>query len=61
MLLQEPAQIMALIRSGKMINIGGRPVIVPPRSPMPKTIPSTHHRRGENLKVALAFAAIYLV
>ena len=56
MFLHESSQIMALIRSGKMVNIGGRPVIVP------KTPKSTNRRiSGENIKLALAFTAIYLV
>jgi len=55
MFSQQPSQIMALIRSGKVINIGGRPVLVP--KPNPKT--STH--RSDSIKLALAFAAIYLV
>jgi drug/metabolite transporter (DMT)-like permease len=39
---------------GKMINIGGRPVIVPsPRQP--------DHARSHAIKIALAFAAIYLI
>ena len=45
---------MALIRSGKMINIGGRPVIVPRSS-------ATPHDRGHAIKMALAFAAIYVI
>jgi drug/metabolite transporter (DMT)-like permease len=61
MFFHEPAQTMALIRNrrltpGKIINIGGRPVIVP--QPRPS---STGHDRGETIKLALAFAAIYLV
>jgi drug/metabolite transporter (DMT)-like permease len=61
MFLHEPVQMMALIRNGrltteKMINIGGRPVIVP----QPRSSP-TGHDRGESVKMALAFAAIYLV
>ena len=66
MLLHQPAQILALIRSGqlpryrftgeKMVNIGGRPVIVP--NPRPS---DADHHRLETLKLALAFAAIYLV
>ena len=56
MFSSQPAQIVALIRSGKMVNIGGRPVIVPN---------SNSHRRssqsGGSIKLALAFAAIYLV
>jgi drug/metabolite transporter (DMT)-like permease len=61
MFFHEPAQMMALIRNRrltteKMINIGGRPVIVP----QPRSSP-TGHDRGETIKMALAFAAIYLV
>src|SRR5216684_1065760 len=45
---------MALIRSGKMINIGGRPVLVPnPHQPAAG--------RAYSIQIALAFAAIYLV
>jgi drug/metabolite transporter (DMT)-like permease len=54
MINHQPAQIMALIRSGKMINIGGRPVLVP----------NPHHpatSRAYSIQIALAFAAIYLV
>ena len=51
-----PAQILALLRSGKMINIGGRPVIVPePRKPAPT------HDRAYAIKLALAFVAIYVI
>ena len=46
---------MALIRSGKMINIGGRPVIVP------STKPKSSSNRAESIKLGLAFAAIYIV
>jgi drug/metabolite transporter (DMT)-like permease len=61
MFFQESAQMMALIRhrrltTEKMINIGGRPVIVP----QPRSSP-TGHDRSETIKMALAFAAIYLV
>src|SRR6202521_302841 len=56
MVVDRPAQIMALIRSGKMINIGGRPVIVP----MP-TKSATAHDRGLAIKLALAFVAIYVI
>ena len=56
MFFAQPAQILALIRSGKMINIGGRPVIVPePRKP------SNAHDRGLAIKLALAFVAIYVI
>jgi drug/metabolite transporter (DMT)-like permease len=54
MMTDRSTQIMALIRSGEMINIGGRPVIVPRKSEAP-------HDRGHAIKLALAFAAIYLV
>ena len=55
----QPAQIMAMIRSGrlpneKMLNIGGRPVLVP--SPH-KSATS----RASSIQLALAFSAIYLV
>jgi len=52
----QPAQIMALIRSGKLVNIGGRPVIVPnSRSSQ------TDHHRADAIKLALAFTAIYVI
>lgn len=73
MFFAQPAQILALTRDRrglmankkqtsareifahqKMINIGGRPVIVPtPRQP--------DRNRAESIKLALAFAAIYIV
>ena len=56
MFSQQPTQIMALVRSGKMVNIGGRPVIVPQANP-----PGTPRHRAGSIKVGLAFAAIYLV
>ena len=56
MFLDQPAQIMALLRSGKLVNIGGRPVFVPtPRQP------ERDSSRGENIKLALAFTAIYVI
>ncbi len=56
MFLHQSSQIMAMIRSGKMINIGGRPVIVPnPRKAAPT------HDRGLAIKLALAFVAIYVI
>lgn len=55
MFRDQSEQIKALLRSGQMINIGGRPVIVP------KPNQSEHRSRGETVKMALAFAAIYLV
>ena len=61
MFLDRPAQILASIRNGmaarpKMVNIGGRPVLV-----SGKHSPSDSHRSIERLKLAMAFAAIYLV
>src|SRR5271165_1483970 len=55
MLLDQPSQIMAMIRSGKMIHIGGRPVIVP----QPK--PASSRDRNDAIKLALAFVAIYII
>src|SRR5579863_228084 len=56
MFFDQSAQIMALIRSGKMINIGGRPVIVPNPSPR-----ASAHERSHAIKLALAFVAIYVI
>jgi drug/metabolite transporter (DMT)-like permease len=71
MFFHEPAQMMALIRSRqlannesntakfrteKLVNMGGRPVIVPEEHPI---VPRRH--RGDAIKLALAFAAIYIV
>jgi len=56
-ILDKPAQIMAMIRSGKMVNIGGRPVIVP----HPKRASTTAHPGSETVKLGLAFVAIYLI
>src|ERR1019366_10111405 len=54
MFLDQPSQILAMLRSGKMIHSGGRPVIVPePRKPAPN--------RGHAIKLALAFVAIYVI
>jgi drug/metabolite transporter (DMT)-like permease len=56
MFCEQPAQILALRRQKlqppKLINIGGRPVIVPAQ---------IRKVSSESVKVALAFAAIYLV
>ena len=60
----EPAQIMALIRSGKLVNIGGRPVLVPkPNSKIEisKIEMKSEKARADSIKLALAFAAIYIV
>src|ERR1700751_5985761 len=61
MFRDQSCQILALVRSRelkntKLINIGGRPVIV-----SKPTTPSIRLPRGESIKLALAFAAIYLV
>jgi drug/metabolite transporter (DMT)-like permease len=57
MILNQPSQIMAMIRSGKMINIGGRPVIVP----QPKPESSQNKAKSDAIKLALAFVAIYII
>ncbi len=61
MFRDQPSQMLALVRSrepknAKLINIGGRPVIV-----SQSTTPSIRVPRGESIKLALAFVAIYLV
>jgi drug/metabolite transporter (DMT)-like permease len=56
MINHQAAQIMALIRSGQMKNIGGRPVLV---SNSHKSVPG--RSRAYSIQFALAFAAIYLV
>src|ERR1700692_4723336 len=54
--LDQPAQIMALVRNSKLKNIGGRPVIVStPRKP------ANERDRGLAIKLALAFVAIYVI
>src|SRR5579864_6641975 len=67
MFLEQPAQMMAPIRSSqltrnrlrkeKLVNIGGRPVIVPTSNASPGGM----SHRADSVKLALAFAAIYLV
>src|SRR3954470_3039679 len=59
MFFETPAQILALIRSqrllpARLVNIGGRPVLVPKTN-------SPGKLRLDSVKLALAFAAIYLV
>src|SRR5690348_7854842 len=64
MFTYEPSRMLALIRHGrlagaklaevKMVNIGGRPVIVPKPNPAAQ-------KRSDSIKVALAFLAIYIV
>ena len=61
MFRDQPAQNQALARNRrfeneKLINIGGRPVIVPKA-----TTTSVRKSHSESIKIALAFAAIYLV
>ena len=59
MLLDQPSQIMALVHSGKLSNIGGRPVIVPePRKPKNAR---NARERSHAIKLALAFVAIYVI
>jgi drug/metabolite transporter (DMT)-like permease len=56
MINHKAAQIMAMIRSGHMINIGGRPVLVPtPRKS------ATDRSRAYSIQLALAFVAIYII
>ncbi len=59
MLQVAPAQIVALTRHrqllpSRLVNVGGRPVLVP-------TLKTRPDHRVDSMKVALAFAAIYLV
>jgi drug/metabolite transporter (DMT)-like permease len=61
MFRDHPAQSLALVRdrslkNPKLRNIGGRPVLV--STPKPK---AGEHSRGDSIKIALAFVAIYLV
>jgi len=53
-----PEQVKALLRGGRMIHIGGRPVILPTPSSGPR---NSARDRVHAAKMALAFAAIYLV
>ena len=71
MFLERPAQILTLTRQSmaihgmqpqrefkieRMVNVGGRPVIVPERNPA-----SSQNPTNNSIKLALAFAAIYLI
>src|SRR6266700_1219517 len=56
MTTEQAARITALLRSGRVINIGGRPVSVPPAIAQ-----STTHDRTHAIKLAFAFVAIYLI
>src|SRR5580693_2990801 len=56
MIPDHSAQIKTMLRNGRMIHIGGRPVIVP------KARKSANSRdRGLTIKLALAFVAIYVI
>lgn len=55
MMVDKADQIKALLHSGRMISIGGRPVIAAPAKPAPL------HDRGHAIKLALAFVAIYVI
>ena len=57
MLPHQSSQVMAMIRSGRMIIIGGRPVIVP----QPKPASSQNKAKSDAIKLALAFVAIYII
>jgi drug/metabolite transporter (DMT)-like permease len=56
MIPDHSAQLKAMLRSGKMIHIGGRPVIVPEPSR-----PVNSRERSYAIKLALAFVAIYVI
>ncbi len=56
MILDHSPQILALLRSGKMIHIGGRPVIVPETKKR-----GSSPGRSLAIKLALAFVAIYVI
>jgi drug/metabolite transporter (DMT)-like permease len=56
MIPDHSAQIKTMLRNGRMIHIGGRPVIVP------KPCKSANSRdRSYAIKLALAFVAIYVI
>jgi drug/metabolite transporter (DMT)-like permease len=56
MIPDHSAQIKAMLRSGKMMHIGGRPVIAP--QPL---MNANSHDRSDAIKLALAFVAIYVI
>lgn len=56
MILDHSPQILALLRSGKMIHIGGRPVIVPETKKR-----GSSPGRSLAIKLSLAFVAIYVI
>jgi drug/metabolite transporter (DMT)-like permease len=53
---QQSAAIMAMIRGSRMVNIGGRPVIVSNSRDI-----SRKTERGNAVKMTLAFVAIYVI
>src|ERR1700731_1548684 len=56
MTTQHAPEITGLLRNGQVVNIGGRPVLVP------LTVPSILTRdRAQTIKLALAFIAIYVI
>ena len=66
MFRDQPAQILALLRSRrladeKMLNIGGRPVIASNSNSPTSNSHREETHRSDTIKLVLAFAAIYLV
>jgi drug/metabolite transporter (DMT)-like permease len=65
MLRDQSKEIKALLRSGRMINIGGRPVVARATTARATIVPESRQNerrnRAEAIKLGLAFAAIYLV
>jgi drug/metabolite transporter (DMT)-like permease len=62
MILDQPSQIIAMLRSGKMIHIGGRPVIVPQSKPASSRNEDSRNKdKTDAIKLALAFVAIYVI
>ncbi len=64
MLRDQSEEIKALLRSGQMINIGGRPVIRRATARISKVTElrqPAKRSRADAIKVGLAFAAIYLI
>src|SRR5580704_18005994 len=60
---EQSQPILDLIRSGRMINIAGRPVILPNPKPVAETSSDSRHgpNPGHAMMLALAFTAIYVV
>src|SRR5271169_6634525 len=51
-----------MLRTGKMINIGGRPVIVPQSKPASSQNKQIKDKvKSDGIKLALAFVAIYVI